>query len=221
MLQQLQSRYLMEKVRTIRYGTERGLVPSSRAFLDGSWKEGRLYLAYANGLEVYVNGNPEKPWRLTLENTEYALPPFGWLARHGKDFFTASSLVGGRRADRVSSPQYVFLDGRGSHQELDGIGTSGSVAVQSRRDGPGLTIFAIDGVDSLSLSAGKAGQSVSDARSRITAVAQSRALSVEAFDIDGKGVGNRRLDRPSGPGTAKWGIPIFPAAIRYEVTPTP
>ncbi|HYK89006.1 MAG TPA: hypothetical protein VE398_09560, partial [Acidobacteriota bacterium] len=41
MLQQLQSRYLMEKPSSIRYGTDTGLIPSSRAFRDGSWKENR------------------------------------------------------------------------------------------------------------------------------------------------------------------------------------
>ena len=60
MLQQLQSRYLMEKPSAIRYGTDAGLVSSSRAFLDGSWKENRIQIDYANGIRLWINGNEKQ-----------------------------------------------------------------------------------------------------------------------------------------------------------------
>jgi hypothetical protein len=219
MLQQLQSRYLMERVSAIKYGTDQGLASSSSAFLDGSWKDGRLHIAYANGLQVFLNGNEEKHWTLEWRGRNHTLPPFGWLAVLGDEFFTASSLVDGKRIDRLSSPEYVFLDGRGSYAELDGIGTSGSVAVLGRKNASGLTVFAVEGVESLTVSAGTVPRPAGDVRAKISELADSRSISVQAVDIDGKIVGHHKVDRPSGAGPVKWPIPVVHGAVRYEVVP--
>jgi hypothetical protein len=61
-----------------------------------------------------------------------------WLAIQGDRFYEASELVDGKRCDRVTSPEYVFLDGRGAVQSIDGVSTSGSLVVRrgdTRRHG--------------------------------------------------------------------------------------
>jgi hypothetical protein len=218
MLQQLQSRYLMEKPSSIRYGTDAGLVSSSQAFQDGSWKESRLYISYSNGLQVWINGNESKPWNIELKKTTYTLPPFGWIAAQGKDFFTGSYLLNGRRVDRVSSAHYVFLDGRDNFQELDGIGTSGSVAVLPGMGHSGLSIIAVGGVEKLVLSGGKSPYGSSDIRARLSRLAGAHAVSIKGFDIDGRITGEKQILRAKNSSESKWNIPIFPGTVRYELS---
>jgi len=218
MLQQLQSRYLMEKPSSIRYGSDAGLVSSSQAFQDGSWKESRLYISYSNGLQVWINGNESKPWNIELKKTTYTLPPFGWIAAQGKDFFTGSYLLNGRRVDRVSSAHYVFLDGRDNFQELDGIGTSGSVAVLPGMGHSGLSIIAVGGVEKLVLSGGKSPYGSSDIRARLSRLAGAHAVSIKGFDIDGRITGEKQILRAKNSSESKWNIPIFPGTVRYELS---
>jgi hypothetical protein len=217
MLQQLQSRYALERPVDIRYGRGDSLISSSAAFLDGSWKSGRLYVKYGNGLEVWVNGDESGAWTVVRKKEKYVLPSFGWLATQGDDFFSGSILVDGRRADRVSSPHYVFLDGRGTFGTFEGIGTSGSVAVRVRPDHDGVSIIAVDGVGRLLISPTETPLGPGDARGAISWIARAEALSVNAYDVNGKQVGLQNLVRPPGISQPGWELMIMPKAVRYEV----
>jgi hypothetical protein len=74
--------------------------------------------------------------------------------------------------------------------------------------------IAVEGVDKLSISAASGRRPAGDVRSRISALANAPSISLRAFDVDGKMLGERKLDRPSG---SKWDIPVVRGAIRYEL----
>jgi hypothetical protein len=195
MLQPLQSRYVMLKPKEIRYGTGQGLVSSSAAFLSGDWRKSKIFIEYPNGLRVWVNGNATEPWRVEHKGAASELPPFGWLAIGADGFYECSQSLDGQRYDRVSAPESVFLDGRGMWRDFDGIATSGSVAVRRARDGKGLSMIAIEGVDRLVLSKPGGTFGPQDVRTNIAAIAQSGAVTVRAFDQNEKDLGDVRTRR--------------------------
>jgi hypothetical protein len=217
-LQQLQTRYLMEKPQTIRYNGGKGLISSSEAFLNGEWKRSQLQIRYENGLEVWVNGNNKENWSLGLNGGQYLLPPFGWLAIQGKEFLSGSLLEGGQRYDRVSSPAYIFLDGRGTYRESDGLGSEGSVAMRSLPDGDGVSITVIDGASHLTLHPIKSEFGPPDVRFLVSHLTETPQLQVQAFNGEGKIVGEKQLLQQDRKGE-KWGIPIFANGIRYDIRP--
>ena len=213
MMQQLQSRYVMEKPEEILYGTDAGLISSSEAFLTGDWKKSKLYVLYPNDLRIWVNGNAGEQWKVKFEGTEHVLPPFGWLALQGTDFFESSELVNGTRCDRVASSNYVFLDGRDVARKFVGIACSGSLAVKPHGE-DGLLFIAVEGVDQISLSKPDAvPDSASDVRSLIARAAAAKNLSVEAFKADGTSLGTAEAVRYGG----NWKISSVADALRYEV----
>jgi hypothetical protein len=209
MLQQLQSRYLMEKVAELRYGAGDRLLTSSQALLSGAWKQGQLYIKYASGLQIWVNGNEKTPWTVSFAGTRFTLPAFGWLAAQGKDFITMSLDEGGKRFDRLSSPDYVFVDGRGTLRAFDGVETDGSYAIRPAEGEAGLSIIAVEPGSGLRLSAPKAAFGPSDVRTRIARAASAQSLPVRAYDSRGVFVGEAAMTRGQ--------LPLTSTAIRYEL----
>ena len=213
MMQQLQSRYVMEKPEEILYGTKTGLISSSEAFLKGDWKSSKLYVRYPGNLKIWVNGNPSDHWNVEVEGTEHILPPYGWLAIQGDDFFESSEIVTGRRCDRVSSSDYVFLDGRGVAREFAGVGTSGSLAVKPFGE-RGLLLIAVEGVDHVKLTGlDSTSRATLDVRSLIAKAAKAENLTVKAFKADGELLGQAKTTR----NTSGWTILPVTGALRYEV----
>jgi hypothetical protein len=213
MMQQLQSRYVMEKPEKILYGTDNGLTGSSEAFLNGDWKKSKLYVQYPGDLRVWVNGNATEHWKVEVDGAVHDLPPYGWLALQGVEFFESSELVDGSRCDRVSSSSYVFLDGRGVSHEFAGISSSGSLAVKPL-DGKGLLLIAVEGVDQVRLSKPDTMTRLAgDVRSLIAEAAAARSLKVEAFDADGLSLGPAKTSRED----RGWTIASVPEALRYEL----
>jgi hypothetical protein len=213
MLQQLQSRYAMLKPHQIRYGTSTGTLTSSEAFLNDRWKESRLFIRYPNGLQIWVNGNAGEAWKVGYGGTTHILPPHGWLAIHADEFFESSELAEGKRYDCVGSPEYVFLDGRGSMRTFEGIGTSGSLVVKKSEKGTALSMIAIEGVDGIEIRLPKRVFGPKDIRAQIARVAKASRVSVGAFDQDGKDLGAAGVSKmPSG-----WKIAGRENARRYEV----
>jgi hypothetical protein len=205
MLQPLQSRYAMLKPQEICYGTDDRLVTSSEAFLSGVWRQSKLFVLYPNGLRIWVNGDAAESW--PVAGIAHDLPPFGWLAIGMDGFLECSETLNGKRYDRVSSPEGVFLDGRGTWRRFDGIATSGSVAVRRAKKGTGLSIITVEGVDSLLITEPEGSFDAEDVRTTIGAVAQAPALATRAFDETGRNLGEvgvRQTDsgweiRPPGP----------------------
>jgi hypothetical protein len=111
MLQQLQSAYAAAEIKEIRYAEEDGsLLDTSAAIATDAFRRSQLRLTYDNGLMIWVNGHLEENWQ-----TPHAeLPPGGYFAKSRDGHLEVSnSLVEGHRVDRVFSPAYDFLDGRG------------------------------------------------------------------------------------------------------------
>jgi hypothetical protein len=213
MLQPLQSRYALLKPEEIRYGTERGTVSSSEAFLSGAWRQSKLFVRYPGGLRVWVNGNAAESWRVEHEGTAHDLPPFGWLASGADGFLECSEVVDGKRYDRVAAPVGLFLDGRGTWREFDGLGTSGSLAVRRAKDGPGLSIITIEGVDRFVLRRPPGIFGAEDVRTTLKAVAESQATAVRAFDEQDNELGETVVQRTA----AGWEIRPPASTVRLEV----
>jgi hypothetical protein len=104
-------------------------------------------------------------------------------------FYECSKSLDERRYDRVSSPESIFLDGRGTWRDFDGIGASGSVAVQRAKDGKGLSITTVEAVDKLVIAKPIGAFGPEDVRTAIGAVARAETISARALDQDDKDLG--------------------------------
>ena len=189
MLQPLQSRYAMLKPQEILYGTDKGLVSSSAALQGGEWRKSKLFIRYPGGLRIWINGNASESWQVEHEKQVHNLPSFGWLAIGADGFIESSESIDGKRFDRASSPACIFIDGRGTWREFDGIGTSGSVAVTRPDSGDGLSVVTVEGVDRVAISRPEGPFAADDVRTAIARVAQAPGVVVRAFDVSGKDLG--------------------------------
>ncbi len=213
MLQPLQSRYAMLKPQEIRYGTDHGLVSSSQAFLSGDWRKSKIFVHYPDDLRIWVNGNADESWHVQHENVAHDLPPFGWLAIGTDGFYECSESIDGKRYDCASSPECIFVDGRGVWRDFDGIGTSGSVAVRRAKESNGISIVTIEGVDRLEI-AKPGGTFASDGvRAAIGAVARAEAIAVQAFDVSGRDLGEVAIQRTE----SGWEIRPPASTVRLHV----
>ena len=122
MIQQLQTRYLMEPVDEIRYWDGQALLATSDALRADVVKDNQVRVRYRNGLQVWLNLNWDgRPWTVTDGAATYVLPAGGWYARQGTEFVEFSALVNGNRVDYVDSPGYTYLDGGGHPAEVKGL----------------------------------------------------------------------------------------------------
>ena len=214
MLQPLQSRYAMLKPEVIRYGTADGtLLDSSAAFCSGDWRDSRLFVQYPNGLRVWVNGHPSQTWEVQDDDGEsYELPPYGWLAIGSDAFRESSANIEGHRVDRVSTPEFVFLDGRRQWSSLDGIETAGSVAVRKSRQAEGLTVSTVEGVDRLMIVDVAREIDATSVQAAIQKLARASTIAVQAFDEQGKELGLVPTQR----GDRGWELQPPATAVRLE-----
>jgi hypothetical protein len=213
MLQPLQSRYAMLKPEEIRYGTDNGTTTSSEAFLSGQWRKSRLFVRYPGGLRVWINGNASEPWLVEHDGAKHELPPFGWLAIGTDGFCEASENTDGKRWDRAVSPECVFLDGRGTWRQCQGIGASGSVAVRRGKGSQGLSIHTIEGVDRLTIAAPSGDFGPDDVRMTIRRIGTAKAVAARAFDAQQKDIGEVAIQ----PGDSGWEIRPPRSAVRLEL----
>lgn len=212
MLQPLQSRYAMLKPQEIRYGTDHGLVSSSEAFRSGEWRKSKIFIHYPNDLRVWVNGNAIEPW--PLADAGYDLPTFGWLALGADGFIECSALLDGRRYDRASSPDCIFLDGRGTWRRFDGVATSGSVAVRRMKEGEGISATLVDGVERLTIAKPEGSFGPDDVRTAIAALIDKPAIMVAAYDQDGQRTGEAEIRKTE----SEWEIVPPASAVRLDIT---
>jgi hypothetical protein len=213
MLQPLQSRYAMLKPQEIRYGTDRGLVSSSQAFASGDWRKSKIFVQYPDDLCIWVNGNAKESWEIEHEGAAHNLPPFGWLAIGADDFYECSETIDEKRYDRASSPECIFIDGRGSWCSFDGIATSGSVAVRRAKKSKGLSIITVEGVDRLVIAEPGDTFTPDDVRAAIRAAARATAIAARAFDLNDKDLGEVAIKRTE----SGWELKPPASAVRLEV----
>lgn len=113
MMRQLQELYAGVPVEVIQYQCEDDLLTATDMLKQGRKNEGKVYLRYQNGLEIWVNRNPQQDWTVDVDGVERTLPPFGYAAVLPGQFLEYSALEEGHRVDYVSGDLYVYVDGRG------------------------------------------------------------------------------------------------------------
>ena len=213
MLQPLQSRYAMLKPQDIRYGTDQSLVSSSQAFWSGDWRKSKIFVHYPDDLRIWVNGNAKESWQIEHKGTVHNLPPFGWLAIGTDGFYECSESVDGQRYDRASSPECIFIDGRGSWRSFDGIATSGSVAVRRSKESKGLSIITIESVDKLMIAEPGGTFMSNDVRATIGAIARAKTIAVQAFDLSDNDLGEVTIQRTE----SGWELKPPASTVRLDV----
>ncbi|NLC55693.1 MAG: hypothetical protein GX774_02505 [Armatimonadetes bacterium] len=110
LMQGVQSEYLVDTAREIRYHNGRAFLSTSRALADDSLRLGRVYVRYTQGLGVWVNYNAERPWRIRKGGRVYELPPYGWLIEKPGSILAYSARREGARVDFVRCPEYSYLN---------------------------------------------------------------------------------------------------------------
>lgn len=192
LMQQLQARYTMVPVEEVLYhAKDDGMLPISEALPAGANLENQAYVRYANGLEVYVNCNREKRWKVTAGGRDFNLAPYSWVCV-GPEFLEYSTEIDGRRTSFVDSPVYTYADAGDKAYDFGPLETAGSLVI--RKDDPrGLKIIPISGTASV----------------RLAKVAARKAT---AFSGDGKDLGTAEFDVKDGGTTIR-----FQREARYYI----
>lgn len=111
--------------------------------------ENQVLIRYENGLEVAVNYNPDKPWKVTVGGKARDLQGYAWAAA-GPGFEELCTVINGRRIGFVDSPAYLFADGGGKWEDFGPIASDGAVALV--RDEPeGLRLIPLADVTAVSV----------------------------------------------------------------------
>ncbi len=136
-VQQVHARYAQATVQDIRYRDAAGnLLPTAQALATGAFRRSQVYVKYANGLELWVNGHMSETWDVPEVNV--TLPPNGWYARgtfSDGDLVAYSALVDGHRADYVDSPGYLYANGRGKVTRFPKAICDGQIVLLPQADG--------------------------------------------------------------------------------------
>ena len=131
----LQEAYAGVGVERIAYEHAGRMLSTSEAVRSGAYREGRVYVGYANGLEVWVNlGWEEGSWEVEYKGEKYLLPPTGWLAALGGNLLAYSAVREGGRVEYLQCGDYCYLDAREAFYRAPAIGAKGAVAIK-RGDG--------------------------------------------------------------------------------------
>jgi hypothetical protein len=130
LLQALQQRYAMVPVKRIGYFDGTRIVDSSTALITDAYKRRQINVLYENGLEVWANLSPEKDWTVRVDDKEYLLAPYGFVAREPNDILAYSAIVGDARHELVQCRDYLYLDSRGQIVRTPVITARGAVVVK-------------------------------------------------------------------------------------------
>ncbi len=134
LLRGIQGRTLHEAPVAIAWSDGARLESPSQALADGLWKEGRLYLRYPRGLELWVHAGRGADWTVSVGPDQWRLPPSGWIASDGV-CLALSARVGVNRIDLVHGPDYLYVDGHGQETVIRGLACAQPALIRSPRDG--------------------------------------------------------------------------------------
>ena len=113
-------RYTQAEATEIRYGdAEDRLLDSAHAIASGAVALNHVKVTYSDGTVVAVNGSRTKPFSLDWSGRRLTLDPNCYVARSGDGVKVFSAFVDGHRADLAVTPEYVYLDGRGTFVSFD------------------------------------------------------------------------------------------------------
>ncbi|MHB1457360.1 MAG: hypothetical protein ACYC0V_10650 [Armatimonadota bacterium] len=156
LMQQLQERYTQIPVEKILYRTANGkMLEISDALPVGANLENQVYIKYENGLEVYVNRNDTKHWKLNIDGFDIDLTPSGWYVS-GDGFREYSTEIDGRRVSFVDSPVYTYANAGPVSYDFGAVETAGSLVI--RKDPRGLKIIPIAGTSQARFNGSKPGK---------------------------------------------------------------
>ncbi len=113
MMRQLQECYAGVEPAEILYECGDELLTATEMLRGNRANEGKVYVRYANDLEVWVNRNPKAKWTVEVDGRELLLPPFGYAAFLPGKLLEYSAEVDGHRVDYSRGPLYTYMDGRG------------------------------------------------------------------------------------------------------------
>ena len=135
MVQQIASRYTQTEVESIRYFDEEGNELATSDALDMDVvKRSQVCVRYKDGTVVVSNGSTTDDLVATVDGRELKLPPNGYVAWTSDGAIAVESTTSdpGARYDYCESPEYVYIDGRGSWvQRPRACGSAQAVLLQN------------------------------------------------------------------------------------------
>jgi len=138
LVQALHSKYTQANVESIRYVDAAGnLLDTSTALARGNvTPRSQIVTRYQDGTVTVVNGSRQERLRVRVDGRDFDLPPNGWWGRSGDGTVEAfSGDRDGRRCDYVTSPDYLYVDGRGRFVRFPQAAGSGLSVCRTMRDG--------------------------------------------------------------------------------------
>jgi tetratricopeptide (TPR) repeat protein len=137
MVQQIAARYTQSIVETIRYVNAEGrLVTTSEAVASGAVDRCQVCVRYRDGTKVVSNGSIAERLVVEFAGEKFDLPPRGYAARTANgDVVVESSDAGGSRADYCESPDYIYIDGRGTEASRPKARASGTALCRPLTNG--------------------------------------------------------------------------------------
>jgi len=148
MLQQLHSRYCLASAQEIRYLNADGRpVDTSEAVATDAWKRSQIVTRYSDGTVTVVNGNLTERMKVNAYGKDLDLPPNGYAGwTEPGDVWVLSSDRDGKRCDYAVTPEYIYVDGRGSFERFEKAASNGIGICRAIPDG-GYEVIPYKGAD--------------------------------------------------------------------------
>ncbi len=137
MIQQIAARYTQSDVASIRYiDVEGRQLTTSEALVRDVVARNQVLVRYKDGTVVLANGNTSKRLITKMDGVSYELPPCGYRAwTVNRDVVVASDEVNGVRSDYCESPDYIYIDGRGTLVERPLARAAGTAVCRALTNG--------------------------------------------------------------------------------------
>lgn len=135
MMRQLQELYAGVPVETIQYQCGEDLLTATEMLRQNRQNEGKVYECYKNGLEIWVNRNPESSWTVDVDGTEMTLPHFGFAAVLPGEFLEYAAEFDGHLVDYVSGPMYTYMDANGAAFDFPELSAANAYAILPEENG--------------------------------------------------------------------------------------
>ena len=141
MMRQLQEFYAGVPVKRISYDCGGQLFTATEMFRGRKSNEGKVFMQYENGLDVWVNRNPQDSWTITVDGQKMVLPPYGYAACLPGKLLEYSAEIDGDRVDYSRGPLYTYVDGRGNNTAFPEITAANAYVIH--HDGQSRTLTPV------------------------------------------------------------------------------
>ncbi|MCQ2396123.1 MAG: hypothetical protein MJ106_00290, partial [Lentisphaeria bacterium] len=156
MIRQLQDFYTGVPIETICYQCGDEMLTATEMLRQNCANEGKIYERYENGLEIWVNRNPETAWEVDVDGETMLLPPYGYAACLPGEILEYSAEIDGHHVDYSKGPLYTYVDGNGSITEFPEIKAANAYVFHKTPAGRTLTpvpFLSVESVAGLSATA--------------------------------------------------------------------